>query len=216
MTRLNGFCMRILAAMAVAAITLSCGATPADPPATGAEAVAAAKAKPHLLTPAERAAMRRVVSSNGPVQTPESGPSPVIVDIGEGCLEYRYSEEAHCPSDVQLSNCQAATSAVDCGITAPFTLTNTWCQQVDTHELQKWHVFCQGYTPSGPLPTPQCPDGHVWGDSGQNCISSCTKNCAKICVGGYCTDGAYNLCYDQYQPECDCGVAQCPCTGPDC
>ena len=36
------------------------------------------------------------------------------------------------------------------------------CAQVDSDELQKWHVFCQGYVPS------------------------------------------------------DCGVVNCPCTGPDC
>ena len=64
MTGLNGFCGRILAGWAVAAIALGCGASPADPAATGAQPAVAGKTKPHLLTPAEQAAMRRAIACN--------------------------------------------------------------------------------------------------------------------------------------------------------
>lgn len=202
----------ILTCAALTTLTSGCATTsaPARP--------AAGTAKPRLLTRAEQLEGARAVvkTSTGPLPAPAGGPPPVVFDIGEDCLEYRYSEESHCPSDVQLADCQAATSDGDCGLQLPFTLTNTWCQEVDSDELQKWHVFCQGYVPSGPLPQPQCPDGHVLGVWGQDCAGSCTDHCAGYCIGGYCTDGAYNLCYLEYQPECDCGIVHCPCTGPDC
>ncbi len=207
-----------LTCAALAVLISGCATTAAPPvavPAAGAPSTG--KVTQHRLTREEQLEQARVVrTSTGPLPAPAGGPPPVSFDIGEDCLEYRYSEESHCPSDVQLSDCQAATSEGDCGLQLPFVLTNTWCQEVETDELQKWHVFCQGYVPSGPLPQPQCPDGHVLGVWGQDCIGSCTDHCADHCIGGYCTGGAYNLCYLEYQPECDCGVANCPCTGPDC
>lgn len=208
----------VLTCVAVAALTSGCATTASPPaPAPSAASPATGKAKQRLLTRAEQLEEARAVrTSTGPLPAPAGGPPPVSFDIGESCLMYRYSEESHCPSDVQLADCQAATSNGDCGLKLPFVLTNTWCAQVQTGELQKWHVFCQGYVPSGPLPQPQCPDGHVLGVWGQECDGSCTMHCADHCIGGYCTGGAYNLCYLEYQPECDCGVVTCPCTGPDC
>lgn len=215
----------VLPCAALIVLTSGCATTavqnapePSGAPAAGRAAdTAAGTAKQRVVTRAEQSEWARVVrSSTGPVPMPDDGPPPVSFDIGESCLEYRYSEESHCPSDVQLADCQAATSMGDCGLKEPFVLTNTWCAQVETDELQKWHVFCQGYVPSGPLPLPQCPEDHVLGDWGQYCDGSCTIHCDDYCNGGYCTGGGYNLCYFEYEPMCDCGVFNCPCTGPDC
>lgn len=209
--------------LALASLTAGCATTAAKPAAAPAASTAAAgsgatNVKTHVVTAEERAAMTRIVVtvSTGQLPVPESGPQPVVYDIGEDCLEDRYSEQSHCAGNVPLEDCQAATSEGKCGIKEPFTLTNVWCAEVDSDEAQKWHVFCQGYVPSGAYPTPQCPDGHVLGVWGQECEASCTRFCGHGCNGGYCVDGAFNLCYDEYQPECDCGIQKCPCTGPDC
>lgn len=143
-------------------------------------------------------------------------PPAVTFDIGEHCIRYRYSEASHCAGNVPMNDCLAAQTSGDCGIKLPFLLSSAKCQQVDTHQAQEWHVFCEGTVPSGPLPQPQCPVNHVLGDPGQDCVGSCTKRCDAYCIGGYCTGSNYSTCYSQYQEQCDCGVAHCPCTGPNC
>lgn len=142
-------------------------------------------------------------------------PPAVTFDIGEHCIKYRYSEQSHCEGDVPMNDCLAAQTSGDCGIKLPFSLSSAKCQQVETSQVQKWHVFCEGTVPSGPLPQPQCPGNHVLGDPGQDCVSSCTRHCDKYCIGGYC-EGNHSTCYSGYQEQCDCGVAHCPCTGPNC
>lgn len=207
----------ILTCASLVMLTSGCATTAAPPISASSDRPTAGAVELRPLTRAEQMELASVVrTSTGPLPTPSDGPPPVIFDIGESCLEYRYSEESHCPSDVQLADCQAASSEGDCGLKLPFALTNTWCEQVETDELQKWHVFCQGYVPTGPLPQPQCPDGNVLGSWGQYCDGSCTDHCAARCIGGYCTDGGYDLCFLEYQAMCDCGVVNCPCTGPDC
>lgn len=154
-----------------------------------------------------------------PAAQPADGPSPVVVDIGE-CFEYRYSTNDRCSANNDL-DCQKAVADSDCGITNGFVYTNSWCQYNDS-TFYKYHVMCQGYQNTGPMPQPQCADDQATGTwilsgSQAGCeVGTCTINCNAYCPGGYCTGGGYNLCYWGYAPRCDCGTVTCPCTGPDC
>lgn len=146
---------------------------------------------------------------------PAAGPPPVTVDIGDHCLSYRYASSDRC-NENDVADCEEATSDGDCGIPGDFVFTNAYCEEGSG--LLDNHVICQGYIASGPLPQPQCPDGHVIGAwvEGQCEIGTCTDHCDDRCIGGYCSGSAYTLCYWQYAPSCDCGTVTCPCTGPDC
>jgi hypothetical protein len=134
------------------------------------------------------------------------------VDIGANCLRDRYAIQGRC-DDNHLSDCQSAAKSAVCGIPYGATINSSSC--VDVGGNFQYHSVCVINLPP-PLPQPQCPNDHVLGTAGSDCQGSCTKNCAKMCIGGYCTDGAYNTCYDYTTPMCDCGRSSCPCTGPDC
>lgn len=144
--------------------------------------------------------------------SPDDGPPPISYNIGDECIAYRYASLDRC-NENDVTDCQEATSDGDCGIPNDFVFTNAYCTEGQT--FFEYQVNCQGFTATGPLPQPQCPDGHALGDwvGGQCQIGSCTDHCADFCTSGYCT-GPYTLCYLQYAPECDCGTVTCPPTGP--
>jgi hypothetical protein len=197
--KLLGGCV-VLSCATMGLLTSGCAGTAAQPVTLKAAGASVSAAAPVAAKP---------------VAQPAGGPPPVAVDIGE-CFAYRYSSMDHCNANDQV-DCQKAVSDTDCGVPGNFVYTNAYCQYNDD-TVYKYHAICQGYLNTGPIPQPQCPNGHstgTWLQSGCD-VGTCTINCNGYCPGGYCTGGAYNLCYWQYAPRCDCGVVTCPCTGPDC
>jgi hypothetical protein len=152
----------------------------------------------------------RAKTKAGVTATPADGTQ--TIDIGANCLRDRYDIHDRCDDNHQ-SDCVSAAQSAVCGIPYGATISSSYCADIGGDF--PYHSVCV-INPPPPLPTPQCPTDHVLGTAGADCEGSCTTNCAKICIGGYCTGGAFNTCYDYTVPMCDCGRSSCPCTGPDC